>query len=373
MAPLSSLFGQDSAVRALRKALESDCLPGTYLFVGAPGLGKGALARAFAQAAACLSPRRDPFDACDVCESCRRAQVGTQPEIVTILPAGEQIQIWQFWDRENRPAPGVLSHTLAYAPTIGRRRVYIVEQADTLTEAAANSLLKVLEEPPPYALFILLAPHPARVLPTIVSRCQMVRVQAVSIDALTAYLRDTVGLEPDRAAMLAAYAEGRIGQAMQLAQNPAVAEEITRVLDFAETLPEAPRVRALRLAEQMRKLAGQIKALAWEETEAAPAGDEADTGSPAPKERAGRRQLAALFDLLIAFYRDLLALRIGGAAAQNVINRERIKKLSRLAQAGAPDRWMRCLDALLLARRRLDANANVALVTEVLAMTLTKH
>jgi len=370
MPTFSSLFNQEAAIGALRRALESECLPGAYLFIGPAGVGKGTLARTLAQAAACMNPVRDPFDACGVCESCRRAEAGTQPEILTFFPAGEQMQIWQFWERENRPQSGVLTRTLPYAPAIGRRRVYILENADTLNESAANSLLKVLEEPPPYALFILLAPHPARVLPTIVSRCQMVRVQAVPVEALTAYLQETVGLEPDRAALLAAYAEGRAGQALQFAQNPVVAEEITRVLDFAETLPEAPRVRALRLAEQMRKLAGQIKALAGEESEAAPAVEEGETGAAAPKERAGRRQLAALFDLLVAFYRDLLALRVGGDGAQNVIHRERLSKLSRLAQAGTPDRWMRCLDALLLARRRLDANANIALITEVLAMTL---
>jgi DNA polymerase-3 subunit delta' len=370
MASLSSLFGQDSAARALRRALESDCLAGAYLFVGAVGVGKGAVARAFAQAAACLEPRCEPFDACGVCDSCRRVEAGTQPEVVTLLPAGEQMQIWQFWDRDNRPTPGVLSHTLAFAPNIGRRRVYILERADTLTESAANSLLKVLEEPPPYALFVLLAPHPARVLPTIVSRCQMVRLNAVPVETLAAYLRDTVGVEAGRAAMLAAYAEGRIGQAMQLAQNPTVGEEIARVLDFAETLPDAPRVRALRSAEQMRKLAGQIKALVGEEPSVAPEAATEEGDAAGPKERAGRRQLAAVFDLLTAFYRDLLALRIGGEGAQHIVNRERAAKLTRLAQTGGPERWVRCLDALLLARRRLDANANVALVTEVLAMTL---
>lgn len=371
MPALSSLFHQEAAIGALLRALESDCLPGAYLFVGPAGVGKGALARAFAQAAACLNPQHSPFDSCGVCESCVRAEAGTQPEIVTFLPAGDQMQIWQFWERENRPQSGVLSHTLPYAPAIGRRRVYILEHADTLNEAAANSLLKVLEEPPPYALFLLLAPHPARMLPTIVSRCQMVRVQAVHFEELTAYLQDTAGLEPDRAALLAAYAEGRVGQAMQLARQPAVSEEIARVLDFAETLPEAPRVRALRLAEQMRKLAGQIKVLIGDEPETA-ASEDTDSGAAttSPKERAGRRQFAALFDLLVVFYRDLLALRIGGQAAQSIVNRDRAARWNRLAQAGPPERWVRCLDALLLARRRLDANANIALVTEVLAMTL---
>ncbi len=365
MPTLASIFGQDAAINALRRALQAEQLPGAYLFVGTPGVGKGGLARAFAQAAACLTPTASPFDACGGCESCRRAETGVQPEIVTIRPAGDQMQIWQFWDRDNRPA-GVLSHTLPYAPTIGRRRVYILENADVLTESAANSLLKALEEPPPYVLFVLLASHPARVLPTIVSRSQLVRLRAAPADDLSAYLRHRMGVPADRAAMLAAYSEGRIGQAIQLAQNPLVAEEIGRILDFAEELPVAPRVRALKLAERLRKLAAQIKALVGEEpSDADGDGDAAAT----PKERAGRRQLAALFDLLVAFYRDLLTLRVCGVNAR-VVNRDRATTLARLAQMGTADRWTRCLDALLLARRRLDANANVALVTEVLLMTL---
>ena len=367
MATLSSLFGQTAAISALRRALESDCLPGTYLFVGPTGVGKGALAQAFGQAAACLSPGTAPFDACGVCASCRAAEMGAHPEIVTLTPAGEQMQIWQFWDRDGKP-PGILSHTLNYAPTIGRRRVYILENAASLSESAANSLLKVLEEPPPYALFLLLAPHPARMLPTIVSRSQMVRLSPAPLDALTAYLRESLGVEAERAAMLAAYAEGRIGQAARMARNPAVGEEIGRILDFAESLPDAPRARALKVAEQIRKLANQTKALLGEEPSTEAAEDE--EGAAAPKERAGRRQLAVVFDLLVAFYRDLLALRVGGAGAQRIINAERAAKLSRLAQSGSPERWMRCLDALLLARRRLDANANIPLVTEALAMTL---
>ena len=370
MATLSTLFGQETAIGALRKALESDCLPGTYLFLGAPGVGKGAMAQAFAKAATCLNPRHAPFDACGGCDSCRRADAGTQPEILTILPAGEHTQIWQFWERDNKAGSGALTHTLNYAPGLGRRRVYIVERADTLTESAANSLLKVLEEPPPYALFLLLAPQAARVLPTIVSRSQLLRLRALPTEELAAYLRDTVGIEAERAGMLAAYSEGRIGQAMQFAQNPAVSEEINRVLDFAETLPDAPRVRALKIAEQMRKLAAQTKALVGEEpTASADGGEEGESGGT-PKEKAGRRQLAAVFDLLVAFYRDLLTLSVSGAEARNLVNRERAVKLARLARSGSPQRWTACLDTLLQARRRLDANANVALVTESLAMTL---
>ena len=372
---LDSLVGQEAAVSALRKALEGGTLPGAYLFLGAPGVGKGTLARAFAQAVACTNPRLTPFDGCGECDSCRRMETNTQPEIVTVQPAGDQMQIWQFWDRDNRPTRGVLSHTLNYAPSLGAKRVYIIERADTLNEAAANSLLKVLEEPPHYALFVLLAPHAARVLPTIASRSQMIRVNAMTKQELTTYLQERIGVAPERARMLAAYTEGRIGQAVQLARSPHAVEEIGKVLDFAEGLAQAPRVRALRLAEQMRKLSGQIKALLGEEpaagAEAGGGGDEDEAAAPTGKEKTGRRQLATIFDLLVVFYRDLLTLRVGGSP-ETVINTDRVRRLTQLAQAGEPERWMRCLNALLLARRRLDANANIALVTEVLAMKLVQ-
>jgi len=363
---LSELFGQEAAVEALRRALEAETLSGAYLFIGQNGVGKGAVARAFSQAAMCLQPTHNPFDSCGVCDSCRRFDNGTHPELMTVAPAGEQIQIWQLWTREGRPARGILSDTLNYSPLLGKRRVYLIEQAETLNESAANSLLKVLEEPPPYAVFILLAPHPARVLPTIVSRSQMVRLNAVPVAELTSYLQTVHTIEPDRAGMLASYSEGRVGQAVQMANTVAVGEEIGRILDFAETLAQSPRTRALRLAEQLRKQAAQVKALAGNMAEASESGDEESTS----KEKVGRKQYAAVFDVLTVFYRDLLALRIATTGTPPIVNRDRAAPMLRIAAMQEPAHWMRCLDSLLLARRRLYANANIALVTEILAMSL---
>lgn len=368
---LSELFGQDAAVGALRRALEAETLSGAYLFIGQNGVGKGATVRAFAQAAACLSPQHQPFDSCGVCDSCRRIAAGTHPEIVSVSPAGEQLQIWQFWTREGKAHRGILSDTLNYAPLLGKRRIYLIEQAETLTESAANSLLKVLEEPPPYAVFMLQAPHPARVLPTIVSRSQMVRLRSVSAAELSQFLQARHGVEPVRAGMLASYAEGRIGQAVQMAQVSAVGEEIGRVLDFGEAVAQSPRVRALRLAEQLRKQAAQIKALAGNAPDTSDSGSDDESGS-STKEKVGRRQYAAVFDVLTALFRDLLALRIGGSEA-HIINRDRADRLHRIANLHEPSYWMACLDALMMARRRLNANANIALVTEILSMNLTGY
>lgn len=366
MTAFGALVGHEAAIRALQRALASDCLPGTYLFVGGQGVGKMAMARAFAMSAACLEPQANPFDACGQCSSCRLFLRGTHTEIHTVSPAGDHTQIWQFWDRENRP-PGLLSHTLSYAPALGRKRVYILDRADTLNESAANSLLKVLEEPPPYVLFILLAPSTARVLPTIVSRSQTVRLSGLPQQTVAGLLEARFGLESVRATTLAAYAEGRIGQAVRMAERPEIGEEMGRILDFAETLPEAGQVRALRAGEQLRKLAGQVRALLGETKEEGESSSE-ESG----KERAGRQQVAAVFNLLVVFYRDLLTLSIDPSASDRVVNRDRVQSLMHLAQAGSPQRWVRCLDSLLLAQRWLEANANVALLTEQVMMRLLR-
>jgi DNA polymerase-3 subunit delta' len=380
---LSELFGLGSPVRALRKALASDQLAGTYLFVGPPGVGKTSLALAFAQAAACLTPLKEPFDACEKCESCRRAQSGAQPEIVLISPAGDQTQIWQFWDRENRPE-GILQHTLAFTPTIGRRRVYILERADTLNEAAANSLLKVLEEPPPYALFILLTPHASRLLPTILSRSQIVRLTPSPLDRLAAYLQRQCGLSPEQARTYAAYSEGRTGIALSLARNPNASAEIHRVLDFAESISESPPLRSLQISETIRKLANSLKALGQEESSPGGLvrGDAArssgvksesntvdETTDSAPKERVTRRSLGAVLDLLTAFYRDLLTLRLSGADAA-IVHEDRRERLLSIARGYPAERWIVSLEMLLQARRMIDQNISIPLLTDWLATGL---
>ena len=171
-------------------------------------------------------------------------EAGTQPEIATIYPAGEQMQIWQFWDRDNKPQ-GILSHTLNFAPQIGKKRVYILEQAETLNESAANSLLKVLEEPPPYALFVLLATHPARVLPTIVSRSQVIRLRPSrrGIGRVSAGERRTLNLRRRRC--WPRMRKDESGRRCRWRNNARVGEEIGRVLDFAEQMTtSAPCSRA---------------------------------------------------------------------------------------------------------------------------------
>ncbi len=365
MPTFSSITGQDGAVGALRRALASEQLAGSYLFLGQPGVGRTTAARAFAQAAACLSPVKDPFDSCGVCSSCRMAEAENHPEIVIVKPAGEQMLIGQFWDRPNRP-PGILSHTLSFAPSIGRKRVYILEQAESFSESAANSLLKVLEEPPSYALFILLAPHLSRILPTIVSRSQSIRIRPISHDLLVSLIQEKYDLPFEESSALASYTEGKTGHAIRFARDPVARAERNRIIDLAEQFPSATKGRALLLAEQLRKSAGQIKALNFE----ASSPDNEEESESGAKERAGQRQYSVLIDIFISVYRDLCALRSCGEYAP-VVNMDRKESFLSLASQMSVGAGMSALDSLFRARRRLTANVSIPLLTDALAISLT--
>ncbi len=188
--------------RVLARCLElhgSAALPATLLVVGAPGLGREALA---VELAASLICRRSGGAGC-ACGSCERVRRGVHPdlEVIGVLPDKKEISI----DQARRVVETVAQH-----PYEGMRRVYIVDSCQTppLGAEAASALLKTLEEPPSQTVFLLLASNPARVLPTIVSRAVQLRVPAASRDELAAVVAAAAGCTIERAEALLAAAGG---------------------------------------------------------------------------------------------------------------------------------------------------------------------
>jgi DNA polymerase-3 subunit delta' len=254
-----------------------------------------------------------------------------------------------------------LQRGLAFAPVVGAKRVFIVTRADTLTSAAANSLLKVLEEPPPYAVFILLAPNASRLLPTILSRCRIVRCLPAPIDDLAAYLEASRQIDPERARSLAALAEGRTGEALRLSSDPVRMEAIRAVTCLGLQLPGAGLVRSLKLSEALRKAGAAPKSLSE-------AGPEENGGEPV-RDRAARGQLGATLDRLLAVYRDLLHASVAGDEAP-LVHIEASEDLLRVGGSRPPASWMRDIETLSRARERLERNVSLALLSDWLAVEL---
>jgi len=200
------IIGHKREIEMLRSAVTSRRLPPAYLFAGPEGVGRREVARALAKAVSCPEGG-GRGDFCDACSVCRRIDSGNFPEVIFYRPDEGTIKIEKI--RE-------LSKFLYYHPGEGTRRVIVIDGAEKLTPQAANSLLKILEEPPGGAIFILIAPGPEGLLPTIVSRCQRVLFSPLNGEAVAAYLVAKRGMPPPEAGAIAAAAQGSMARALAI-------------------------------------------------------------------------------------------------------------------------------------------------------------
>ncbi len=212
--------GHDSVVKKLGRAVARNRLASSFLFCGPAGVGKRTLALRFAQALLCDSRPAGTLDPCNACPSCTMALAGTHPDIEIVAKPEDKaflpVELF-LGDAQHRGREG-LCHWISLKPFMGGRRIAIIDDADFFNDAGANCLLKTLEEPPPQSVLILVGTSPARQLPTIRSRCQLIRFLPLPEETV-ARLLVSKGLVADKteAARLARFSEGSLQQAIDLA------------------------------------------------------------------------------------------------------------------------------------------------------------
>ena len=211
----AELIDQRRARALLQGALRSGRVSHAYLFVGPFGVGRLATARAFAQALLCAEGGED---ACGRCAACRKIAAGAHPDLRVIAPGGRT-----EYGAERR-AVGIdqireLKREAAYGPYEGPRKIFIIEDAEALRAEAANSLLKIVEEPPSGVVMILITESTDALLPTLVSRSQPIRFSFVPAREIADALAARCGVPADRARFLAALAGGRVGAALAAAAS----------------------------------------------------------------------------------------------------------------------------------------------------------
>lgn len=332
------ILGHDAVVEQFRRSMAHGRLASSFLFLGPHGVGKRTFALKLAQALFCQEHGTGDLNPCGTCESCLLWAAGNHPDLdVVQLPEDKRSLPVELFigDREHRNHEG-LCHNISLKPMLGRRRVAIIDDADHLGIEAANCLLKTLEEPPPGAVLILLATSRGRLLPTIISRTQLVRFAPLDETALALLIEAKQIAPGDQAAALASLSRGSLARARELADSV--------WLEFYRWLPSqlaAGRGNATQLAERVTEFVNQ-------------AGSSAD---------ARRQRLRAVFHLAAEHFRALLyegcqgeLLQTGAmspAAAQ-------ARELGPFAQHCA----LAALDCTLQAEVDLDRNANQATLIE---------
>lgn len=331
--------GHDAVVAAFTRAVQRGRLAHAYLFAGPAGVGKRLFAGELAKALLCeRAPPADRLEACDQCPSCAQVRAGTHPDFFTAARPP---------DSHNLPMEVMLELCRGFSlkSARGRGKVAILDDADDLDDpitgnAAANCFLKTLEEPPPRSMFILVGSSVDRQLPTIVSRCQVVRFRPLAVEQVDAILQEQ-GVEDNLRANVVRLSHGSPGQALALA-DPALWPFRTVLL---RALAE-PRFDSVALARRW-----------WEFVE------EAGKESAVQRARAG-----LVLKLLVELLDDALRLSVGKPA--RVAEPEELRALENLAKRAEPERLVAMLERCLEGDAHLDRRVQLVLVLEAMADAL---
>jgi len=316
------VVGHKWAVDLLNRALASGRVAHAYLLTGPPQIGKKSLALNFAQALNCLDEERP----CGQCLACRKIAHGSHPDVQLIEGEGGSLKIDQM---------RTLQHEAALSPLEGRWKVYIIRQMEQATAEAANCLLKTLEEPPAHVILLLTASQADALLPTIVSRCQVLNLRPLANETVQRALQGRWGVDAERARLLARLSGGRLGWAVAASQNDTILARREKHLDEMMELLSQGRVERLGYAQQLSR-----------NPEAAP----------------------ELLHLWLSWWRDLLLAASDSSAG--IINIDREDALRAQAQRYSLGQVRDFVEALRAAAWRLEHNANTRLTLEVLTLSL---
>jgi DNA polymerase-3 subunit delta' len=383
----ADLVGQDHIAAELVEAAHGHGMTHAWLLTGPPGSGRSTAARAFAAALQCTTASEP---GCGHCLGCRTTVDGTHPDVVAL--ATDQLSIGVADTRD-------LVRRSAMTPASGRWQVILIEDADRLTEAAGNVLLKAVEEPSPRTVWILCAPGRDDMLPTIRSRCRHLLLRTPPSSAVAEILVRRDGVDPIRAREAARAAQGHIGRAKRLATDdearakraevltlPTSLADLGSALAAAQKLVDAAVGEAKRTAEELdaAETADLRLALGFQEGSrkaipgSAGALKELETRQ---KKRTTRMQRDAL-DLalvdLAAFYRDVLAVQLGaigrpaaeGGDVTEPIHDDMYASVRKIASVGTPEATLRRIEAVLACRKAIERNVAPLLAVEAMAVSL---
>ena len=379
MSVFDNLVGQEHVVEIIKNAVAestSQSMTHAWVFTGPPGSGRSSAAVAFAQALVCTN------NGCGTCNACKSAANGAHPDVEIIRTEGLSIKIDEV--RE-------LLARVAWAPSMGGWRVVVMEDADRLTESAANALLKAIEEPGNRTVWLLCAPTLHDVLPTIRSRCRHLQLVTPSNSAVAQVLQNRDGISPQMADFAARVSQGHIGRARYLANNESVRNTRTTIMKLpltlngissafaaAQTLVDLATNQAQEAAEERNQI--EIDDLALAYGKGATGRGMATGGSKAIKELEKEQKTrstrmvrdgldAALLDIA-TFYRDVMMVQSG--ATDSLINKELEHQITTHAHNTKPHTTINKINAIMAARTNLGHNAAPLLTIEALMCVLAR-
>lgn len=332
MARLRDVVGQDAICEYLKTALKTNKISHAYLLVGESGSGKEFIARSFAQALMCENP--DDMDSCEECHSCKQCISKSHPDVISLVKSKTESTSISVDDiREQIVSDSQIK------PYKGKKKVYIINEAEKMTPQAQNALLKTLEEPPEYIVIMLLATNMSGLLDTILSRCVKLTMKPVDDDTVKKFLMKEVKIPDYQADICASFARGNIGKAKNLASSE----------DFDNIKNEA--LRTLRYIHSM---------------------DVADLMNTIKIMMEYKVNIDDFFDIMLVWYRDVLLYK-ATMDSDVLIFKEEEAEIRKCATNSTYEGIEEIIKAIEKTKSRLKANVNFELALELMLMTIKEN
>lgn len=322
----SEIMGHDDIKEHLQTAIREDKPFHAYIFQGEVGCGKETMARTFAAGLQCLSGERDR--PCGTCASCKQTDSGNQPDIIWVNRELSSIGVDDIREK--------ISGSIAIRPFSSPYKIYIVPEADRMTEAAQNALLKTIEEPPEYGVIILLTSNISALLPTIQSRCLKLEFRPLSTVTVEKYLMDKYNVVDYRARTSAIFAQGNLGKAIRYIESEDFEEKKDKVLRILKNVQTMDVSEMLELIKEIGEDKDNIK---------------------------------DYIDLMVLWYRDVLLFK-ATTNMNHLIFQSEFRAISSEANQRDYEKIEEILRAFDKAKLRLKANVNFEVAMELMLLTL---
>ena len=329
MGTFKDVVGHKDIINYIRNAVREDKVSHAYILNGERGAGKKMLANLFAATLLCEKGGPDP---CNECHSCRQAESGNHPDIIKVThEKPNSISVDDIREQVN--------NTIMIKPYQGPYKVYIIPQADMMTTQAQKAWLKTIEETPEYAVIMLLTENADTLLPTINSRCVMLKLRNIKDTLIKKYLMETMQVPDYKADMCTAFAQGNMGRAIMLANS----EHFNEIRDEA--------VQLLKYINEM-ELSEIVQAVS--------------------RITAYKLEINDYLDIIMIWYRDVLLYK-ATKDMDKVVFKDQIKYIKERAKRSSYEGIELIIESLEKAKARLKANVNFDLVMELLFLTIKEN
>ena len=329
MESFKDVVGHKDILKYISSAVENNRVSHAYILNGERGSGKKMLANLFAMTLLCETGDNEP---CGKCHSCKQAESGNHPDIIRVThEKPNSISVDDIRTQVN--------NTVDIKPYQGPYKVYIIPQADMMTPQAQNAILKTIEEPPSYAVFLLLTENAETLLPTINSRCVMLKLRNIKDTLIKKYLMENLEIPDYKTDMCTAFAQGNMGRAIMLANSD----------HFNEIREEAVQLLKHISEMELNEIVAAVKNISVYKLE-----------------------ITDYLDIIMIWYRDVLLYK-ATKEIDKVVFKDQLQSIKEQARKSSYEGIELILESLEKAKARLKANVNFDLVMELLFLTIKEN